>query len=240
LDALSHFGCNGFHFGANIPLSPSNLLRLAKTIQAPGRAADAALEGRGSVSRVELEGIGAVVVKHYHRGGMLAHLISKTYLKVGKRRSQLEYEQMRIVGRFGVKTPEPIAYVYKGGLFYRAWLVTREVAQALSMAQLSCIAPERVTDAMHTLCRQVDLLVTHRIRHADFHPGNVLVDHSNQVYIIDFDKTGFYKGRKSDLEKIYKRRWCHAVAKHGLPSMLCKLMETKITEGITDKSYLNG
>jgi 3-deoxy-D-manno-octulosonic acid kinase len=224
LDTLSHYAYNGYHFGANVPVSSSHILRLVNILQAPGHAADAALEGRGSVSRIKLEGIGGVVVKHYRRGGMLAHLISKTYLKVGKPRSQLEYEQMRIVGRFGVQTPEPIIYAYKGGFFYRAWLVTREVEQSLSMAQLSRIAPERAVDAMPGLCQQMALLVANRIRHADFHPGNVLVDHRNQVYIIDFDKTGFYRGRKSDLEKIYKRRWCHAVAKHGLPSMLCELM----------------
>jgi len=227
LEAFSRFSYNGLAFGANVPLSPSNLSQLAKLLPAPGHAADEPLEGRVSVSRTNLEGIGAVVVKHYHRGGLLAHLISKTYLKVGKPRSQSEYELMRIVERLGVCTPEPIAYVYEGGIFYRAWLVTREVEQALSMAQLSRIAPERVTAAMHTLCQQVDLLVTHRIRHADFHPGNVLVDHSNQVYIIDFDKACFYGGRRSDLRAIYKRRWCRAARKHGLPLMLCELMEAK-------------
>lgn len=227
MEALSHFSNNGFQFGANVPLSPSNLLRLTSILQAPAHAADAALEGRGSVSMIELEGIGAVVVKHYRRGGMLANLISKTYLKLGKPRSQLEYEQMQIVGRLGICTPEPIAYAYKGGLFYRAWLVTREVEQALSMAQLSRIAPERVAAAMHVLGRQIDLLVTHRIRHADFHPGNVLVDYSNKVYIIDFDKACFYGGRRTELRDMYKRRWCRAARKHGLPLMLCELMEAK-------------
>lgn len=227
MEVSTRFSYNGFDFGADVPLSPSNLSRLAKLLRAPDHAADEALAGRVSVSRIELEGIGAVIVKHYRRGGMLAHLISKTYLKVGKPRSQLEYELMRIVEKLGVRTPEPIAYAYKGGLFYRAWLVTREVEQALSMAQLSRIAPERVATAMHTLGRQVDLLVAHRIRHADFHPGNVLVDHSNQVYIIDFDKARFYGGRRTDLRDIYKRRWCRAARKHGLPLMLCELMEAK-------------
>lgn len=224
MEALSRFYYRGLHFGANVPLSSSNLIRLAGTLQAQSGAAGAALEGRVSISRIELEGIGAVVVKHYRRGGIFAHLISKTYLKVGKPRSQSEYEQMRIVATLGIRTPEPIAYAYKGGLFYRAWLVTREIKQALSLAQLSRIAPEKAKNAMPELCRQVDLLVTHQIRHADFHPGNVLVDHCNQVHIIDFDKAGLYRGSQADLRDIYRQRWCRAVRKHGLPPALCELL----------------
>jgi 3-deoxy-D-manno-octulosonic acid kinase len=225
LDTLSQIFHSGYCFGSHAPLSSLHISKLTRLLSERKHTAKAVLEGRVSISRIELDGIGAVVVKHYRRGGMLARLISKTYLKVGKPRSQLEYEQMRMAGRLGIRTPEPIAYAYKGRFFYSAWLVTREVVQAISMAQVSRIAPERAAEAMHALSQQVDLLVAKRLRHADFHPGNVLVDHRNQVYIIDFDKAGLYRGRQADLRNIYRRRWCRAVHKHGLPPILCELFE---------------
>jgi predicted unusual protein kinase regulating ubiquinone biosynthesis (AarF/ABC1/UbiB family) len=76
--------------------------------------------------------------------------------------------------------------------------------------------------ALGELARQVAILIDHGILHADFHPGNVLIDDRDRVYIIDLDKTGTYRGAKTALRSKYHRRWCRAVRKHGLPPVLCE------------------
>lgn len=59
-----------------------------------------------------------------------------------------------------------------------------------------------------------------RIYHKDLHPGNVLVDENNDIYIIDFDKAGVFRGDKRVLLKKYMERWGRAVTKHSLPQAL--------------------
>jgi 3-deoxy-D-manno-octulosonic acid kinase len=168
-----------------------------------------------------LAGVGPVVVKHYRRGGWLGHFVRETYLTFGMPRSQAEFEIMEKLHRLGISVPEPVAYAWQGGLFSRAWLVTREIEQSLTLAQLSASEPEQALKAMGPLRREVALLVEHQVLHADFHPGNVLVDGTGRVYLVDFDKAGRFKGSAAALRSRYRKRWCRAVKKHGLPRLLC-------------------
>jgi 3-deoxy-D-manno-octulosonic acid kinase len=180
-----------------------------------------ALGGRRPVTRTRLAAVGPVVVKHYRRGGVLGHLVRETYLTFGITRCQAEFEMMFKVHRLGCSVPEPVAYARQGGLFSKAWLVTREVEQSQTLAQLCATSPQLALEAMEPLCREVATLVEHRIVHADFHPGNVLVDGSGRVYLVDFDKAAVFKGDAAALRRRYRNRWCQAVNKHGLPRLLC-------------------
>jgi serine/threonine protein kinase len=217
-----HFAYNGYHFGAILPLSHHHMGNLVEIFQLPDLAPTSALGGRRPVSKLHLYSIGTVIIKHFRRGGLLSHLIDRTYFGMWKTRGQLEFEQMQRARQLGVQTPEPIAYAYKGRIFYQAWLVTREIPSTQSMAQLSRTEPHRVASAFQSLGRQVSILIDHSILHADFHPGNVLVDIRDQVYLVDFDKTTTYGGSKLLLVSRYRQRWCRAVRKHGLPEMLCQ------------------
>ena len=123
----------------------------------------------------------------------------------------------------GVKSPEPIAAAHHGRLVYRCWLVTRKVAEAVSLNQLSIEHPDAAAKALADCTRQVDILVENRIHHPDLHPGNVLVDALGQSWLIDFDKTGYYRGRRQHLAAHYRQRWQRAVRKHRLPAGLAAL-----------------
>jgi len=221
---LTQYPHSDYRFGTNRKLSPFQKNQLVSVFQTPERAADQVLGGRRSVSRIQLEGIGAVVIKHYRRGGALGRLITKSYLKTGKTRCQIEFEFMVKARDLGVHTPEPITYADKGHIFYHAWLVTREIEHCQSMAQLSRTNPNRTAVAMASLTRQVAILIGHRILHADFHPGNVLVDDREQVFLVDFDKSTTSKADKLTLKKRYLRRWNRSVSKHGLPKMLSEVL----------------
>jgi 3-deoxy-D-manno-octulosonic acid kinase len=225
LAAFSQLSLNGYEIGAKRPITPVQASQLLTALRIQPPPADPLLGGRRSAWRIHLKGIGPVMVKHYHRGGLLAKFISRYYLRTTKTRGQREFEQMELARSVGVEAPEPVAYAYRGRIFYRAWLITREIENSQSMAQLSRTAPHRTADAMAVLCHQTRLLIKHHIMHADFHPGNVLVDEDNRVYLIDFDKTGVCRRNHAQLALKYSQRWCRAVHKHGLPPMLCTRLD---------------
>jgi 3-deoxy-D-manno-octulosonic acid kinase len=120
----------------------------------------------------------------------------------------------------GLGVPTPIAFAYAGALFYHAWLVTKEIQNAETLAELSNINPARCRTAMKNLGPQLSLLITHRILHVDLHPGNVLVDTDGRAFLIDFDKARKWRWGSERLRRRYRNRWQRAVAKHGLPEIL--------------------
>ncbi len=219
---------NGYKFGSSHPLTAGHLQQLVQLFRVPDQEAEFPLGGRRSVSITELSGIGSVVVKHYRRGGWLSHLIKATYFNWGKPRCRIEYEQMQIGISAGVRAPEPIAYAYRGTLLYRAWLVTKEIKNQKSLAQLSLEDPDRAEVLIRPLSDQVNRLIENAILHTDFHPGNVLVNDQDEIYLIDFDKSGPYKGRRKDLRQRYLKRWRRAVIKYNLPNNLYELLRTKL------------
>jgi 3-deoxy-D-manno-octulosonic acid kinase len=128
------------------------------------------------------------------------------------------------VRNLGVNAPEPIAYAYRGGFIYKAWLVTRKISQQQTLAELSCVNEKCARIAMNEILLQVSILINNNILHADLHPGNVLVDSSDRVFIIDFDKARVSRWDRNKLRDKYVMRWRRAVTKYGLPDMLSEMM----------------
>ncbi len=178
------------------------------------------LGGRGIVYKTWIDTVGAVVVKSYLRGGLLRHLVKKSYVKWGKTRSQREYELLEVVRSLGVFAPEPIAFAFKGGLIYKGWLVTKEIRGVQTLADLSILDEERAIGVMGNIISQITTLVSHRILHVDLHPGNVLVNEKNRVFLVDFDKGHTYYGSETALRYRYCSRWERAVKKYCLPERL--------------------
>lgn len=226
MDEIVYHSIDGYRIGSTRGLATSQAVHLVEAFQNPPERATGVLAGRTSVTETDLAGVGQVIIKHYRRGGLLANLIKHHYLKTSKTRGQIEFEQMERAGKHGINVPQPVAFGYRGRLIYRAWLVTQKVMDCQTLALYSQISPERIPAIMEQLGRQIRLLVKNRILHADFHPGNVLVDNSQQIYIIDFDKSALYRGSLEALQMKYRLRWCRAIQKHGLPPALCTCMTT--------------
>ncbi len=183
------------------------------------------LGGRNPVVHAAIDGIGRVVVKTYTRGGMIRHFNEKTYLRIRTIRSRSEYELLGRLKGIGLRVPDPVAFAYRGVLFYNSWLVTREISDACTLAELSLKESNRIYGVLQDVNRQIFLLINHGIYHPDLHPGNVLVDVSSQVYFLDFDKTKIRRQNPSLLRERYARRWRRAVLKHRLPAVLNRVVE---------------
>jgi len=213
------------HFGFFVNLTESQLRSLAGLMHPPDPAGVSLLGGRASVTPVQLDGIGSVVIKHYRRGGLMRYFIKNRYLKFGKTRSQREFEMLEIAGALGINVPQPIAYAHCGRLLYRAWLVTREIRQPVSLARLSLQDGKKTGTAMQSVIAQIAALIQNRIWHVDLHPGNVVVDAAGKVYLLDFDKGSLYRGDRHKLKNRYLNRWQRAVSKHELPGMLTEMLQ---------------
>lgn len=218
----------GYRLGLACALSPTQGAALLKLLAQPCGEQNSALGGRRSASYGVLPGIGNVVVKHYHRGGVFGKLVNSSYVRWGPTRSQAEFELLRRVRSLGVSAPEPVAFAFRGSILYRAWLVTREVEGHQSLASLSSSAEEAARRLTEELAEQIAILVNARIYHIDLHPGNVLVDRSGHMFLIDFDKAQEHRGSKNDLRDMYLVRWRRAVIKHVLPEFLSEILSASL------------
>lgn len=209
-----------YRFESSYNLTDEHTEQLISIFNIPTQTVNIMLAGRISTSATRLTGIGPVIVKHYRRGGVFGHFVKRTYLRWGKTRSQAEYSQLKNARDSGVSVPEPIACAYRGHLFYEAWLITREITNQQSLASLSFLDAGRTERARKKLLEQIVLLIDNHIYHTDLHPGNVLVDGENQIFIIDFDKASYYGKGKANLRMKYLKRWNRAVLKYNLPETL--------------------
>jgi 3-deoxy-D-manno-octulosonic acid kinase len=135
---------------------------------------------------------------------------------------------MNRVGTFGVRTPKPVAWAWHGRPFYKGCLITQEVPGHRTLADLALKDEEAAIDLLPVLDEQIRLLIEHRILHVDLHPGNVLVDNKNQIYIVDFDRAREELGSADALRDQYILRWRRAVIKHQLPEVLNEVMCAKL------------
>ena len=217
---------DSYRFGFSLNLTEPQLHVLTGFFDHPAKTGDISpLDGRTSVTLAQLDGIGSVVIKSYRRGGLMRYIVKQRYFKFGKTRAQQEFELLHTVRNLGLNVPDPIAYAHRGRLLYQAWLITREIYQPLSLASLSLQDENKARQVMESVIEQISMLIENRILHVDLHPGNVVVDQKDQVFLVDFDRGRIYHGNRQKLRNRYMARWQRAVYKHGLPEVLTVMMQ---------------
>jgi 3-deoxy-D-manno-octulosonic acid kinase len=147
---------------------------------------------------------------------------------MGKTRGQSEYEMLERAREMGINVPQPVAYAFRGRLFYQAWLVMEQIKAHQTLAQKSLLGEAAFRQLMPEISRQVAILIRHRFLHVDLHPGNILVTDNNTVYLIDFDKSRVVHQGEKKLCARYLRRWHRAVHKYRLPPALSDLLELEL------------
>lgn len=212
-----------FLFGSSLPLSSKSLDYLIGEIASWEHAKPRVLDGRGTVKHMILEETGAVVIKSYRRGGVMALLTKDRYLRAGKTRSQKEFEFLSHAARAGVSVPRPLIYIARGYPLYRAWLVTQRIKSHNSLATLAMKDAESAGKLMPLISKNITLLIKNKIFHVDLHPGNVIIHESGTPYIIDFDRARFTTHSPQKTTQLFNKRWMKAIAKYHLPSEISRL-----------------
>lgn len=157
--------------------------------RAAGRAA-----GRGEASFVVADDGMRWVLRHYRRGGLIAHVNHDCYLWAGAMRTRpvQEFHLLSALHRRGFSVPRPVAAqaVRGTGGYYRADLITQAIPEAQTLADrlagqcLSAVDWSRLGQSIASL-HQVG------IWHADLNARNVLINAEGRFYLIDFDRARF-------------------------------------------------
>jgi 3-deoxy-D-manno-octulosonic acid kinase len=216
---------HSYKIGSLRPISDIQKMALIREFHQSQEEAEAPLSGRVRPQSADIHGLGRLIVKHYYRGGVLRHLNRRTYLNVGKTRSAAEFEALTYLRSIGLNAPEPVAFASLDiwFFFYHAWLVLKEIPSAETLAKLSLSKPSHAESVLEEISKQIRILIDNGILHVDLHPGNVLVDADNNVFLIDFDKVQMNFSNHNRLALIYTKRWRRSILKHNLPLFLLSI-----------------
>lgn len=159
--------------------------------------------GRASVSFIRTEEA-SWVLRHYRRGGLIAKLLDDQYLWLGanRTRSFAEWRLLAELRKRELPVPAPVAARYvRGGLVYRADLITEELPSSKTLANLvtglDAQAWQSVGQTMARFHQQ-------GVHHADLNAHNILLDEAGAVYVLDFDR-GRIRSRGAWEEQVLAR-----------------------------------
>jgi 3-deoxy-D-manno-octulosonic acid kinase len=144
--------------------------------------------GRVNVLIGQPEGV-RWVLRHYHRGGLVARFIDDHYWWCGLERTRA-YRELGLLGamqQWGLPSPPPVAAcVRRAGLFYQADIITGYLANTRTLS--AYIRDEGVADdTWRRIGRMVKQFHDHGVQHPDLTAHNILINDEGRVFLVDFD-----------------------------------------------------
>jgi len=131
-----------------------------------------------------------MVLRHFHRGGLVGRVNRDLYLRVQatKSRAFREFDLLEVMHDEALPVPVPIAARYVPyGPFYRADIITQRIPNARPLLE---VLEQRAlpSDLWEAIGAEVRTLHDHRVFHSDLNGRNILIDDADKVWFIDFDK----------------------------------------------------
>lgn len=145
--------------------------------------------GRGETLFIEHAGH-SWVLRHYRRGGFIARLSVDRYVWTGEERTRpfREWRLLHDLYGEGLPVPAPIAACYQRyGLTYRGDLITERIIETQPLSVLLEKSPLPFA-AWCAIGRCIRRFHEAGVCHADLNAHNILIDHSQRVFLIDFDR----------------------------------------------------
>jgi len=148
------------------------------------------------------------VLRHYHRGGMIAKITSDQFLWTGidRTRAVAEYRLTEWMHSQGLPVPEPLcARVQRHGFYYTCDLITRLHPNSRTLAQALSGSPldENVWYEAGNIIRKIHQV---SIYHGDLNAHNILIDDQDQIILIDFDRSRRRPGEHWKLQNLERLR----------------------------------
>jgi 3-deoxy-D-manno-octulosonic acid kinase len=164
--------------------------------------------GRGSAWFVSTTGKN-YVLRHYRRGGWVSHISTDQYIWTGLQntRAWREWTLLAQLSTYNLPAPIPVAArVIRSGIFYSADLLTIKLENTVS---LSDYLKRQELEAINwqEIGRTIRRFHLHQVYHADLNAHNILLDNSNKISLIDFDKGYFRSGSRwyqANLKRLHK------------------------------------
>ncbi|MDB1122455.1 3-deoxy-D-manno-octulosonic acid kinase [Vibrio sp. kj40-1] len=176
-------------------------------------------QGRGTTWFVQTETIPAAL-RHYRRGGLFGKLVKDHYIFTGwdKTRSYQEFQLLLKLIQAGVNVPRPIAArAYKSHFSYQADLLSEKIENARDL--VSILQQRTISDSLyHEIGKEIKKMHDTQVNHTDLNIHNILVDDTDKVWIIDFDKCCVEQGDnwKADNLSRLKRSFVKEVGKRSI------------------------
>lgn len=130
------------------------------------------------------------VLRHYYRGGLIGKVNPDNFFYTGfsNTRAYQEFELLDKMSKLGLPVPIPYAgKVSCCGLFYQADLIIELIEGAQDLVAL--LTRQSIAEKQwYEIGRVIRLFHDHNIYHSDMNSHNIMVDHSDKVWVIDFDK----------------------------------------------------
>lgn len=194
-----------------------------------------ATAGRGNTVFFTLENK-PLVLRHYRRGGLVRHISEAHYVYTGMSASRALREFDMLVYLQSLSLPAPLPYacrVQRKGLLYKASLITYRLPGNTLAQCISDIGSSRGQD--HALGAQQwsDLGKTiagfHAagIYHADLNAHNIIIENSQRIALLDFDRSCIKRLPKRPAES----GWCHDNMKRLLRSIKKLAINNNLTSG---------
>jgi 3-deoxy-D-manno-octulosonic acid kinase len=132
----------------------------------------------------------AWVLRHYRRGGFIARLSADRYGWLGEERVRAfaEWRLLEYLSQRGLCVPKPVAAWYqRAGMTYRCDLITQRIVNAQSLSAVLALGtlPEGTWRAVGAVIARFHGF---GVDHADLNAHNILIDGSQVISVIDFDR----------------------------------------------------
>ncbi len=135
---------------------------------------------------------GEAVLRHYHRGGLVGRFVDERYVWVSEEatRSFQEFDLLNAMHAEGLPVPRAMAAAYqRRGVTYRAAIMTERLENTVSLAQAISRAGPASIHLVAPVAAAIRQLHDAGVYHADLNAHNILVDDSQKIWLIDFDKS---------------------------------------------------
>lgn len=145
--------------------------------------------GRGQVYFYRYKGVD-LVLRFYLRGGLVAKLNRDKFYWLGMENSRVyqELSLLELMDDNGLPVPSPVAGLVKLiGPFYQAAIITRHIPNTEELHQR--LQREALSDALwHGIGKTIKRMHSLNVYHPDINVKNLLIDNTEQIFLIDFDK----------------------------------------------------
>ena len=143
------------------------------------------------------------VLRHYYRGGLIGKLNKDSYIFTSQTstRAAKEFELLSVMQKWQLPAPKPVAYrVRRQGLFYQADLLSTRITNARDLVAI--LTDQTIGDDIwFSIGQTIKKFHNRGIYHHDLNAHNILLDHNDQPWLIDFDR--------GDL-RVINKSWQHA------------------------------